>query len=49
MIELKGLIRFKIIKEIKSIKIIREYEVDFKDFIMILMKKKKNLNFLILN
>ena len=32
IIELKGLIRFKIIKEIKSSKEYREYEVDFQNF-----------------
>ena len=32
MIELKGLIRFKVIKEIKSSKEYREYEIDFQDF-----------------
>ena len=32
IIELKGLIRFKIIKEIKSSKEYREYEIDFEDF-----------------
>ena len=45
---LKGLIRFEILKEIKSNKKYREYEVDYKDFIMILNEKKKILNFLIL-
>ena len=32
MIELKGLVRFEIIKEIKSLKKYREYEVNFKNF-----------------
>ena len=32
IIELKGLIRFKIIKEIKPSKEYREYEIDFEDF-----------------
>ena len=32
IIELKGLIRFKIIKELKSSKEYREYEIDFQDF-----------------
>ena len=32
MIELKGLIRFKVIKEIKTSKEFREYEIDFQDF-----------------
>ena len=32
IIELKGLIRFKIIKEIKTAKEYREYEIDFQDF-----------------
>ena len=32
VIELKGLIRFKIVKEIKSLKEYREYEINFEDF-----------------
>ena len=32
IIELKGLIRFKILKEVKSSKEYREYEIDFEDF-----------------
>ena len=32
IIELKGLIRFKIVKEIKSLKEYREYEINFEDF-----------------
>ncbi len=32
IIELKGLIRFKILKELKSSKEYREYEIDFQDF-----------------
>ena len=45
MIELKGLIRFKIIKEIKSQNIYREYEVDFKDYYHDLSEKKEELKF----
>ena len=45
MIELKGLIRFKVIKEIKSQNIYREYEVDFKDYYHDLNKKKEELKF----
>jgi len=46
MIELKGLIRFNIIKEIKSNKKYREYEVDFNSFNNDLEEKKNKLNFL---
>ena len=45
MIELKGLIRFKIIKEIKSQNKYREYEVDFKDYYHDLSEKKEELKF----
>ena len=45
MIELKGLIRFKVIKEIKSQNIYREYEVDFKDYHHDLSEKKEELKF----
>ena len=45
IIELKGLIRFKIIKEIKTSKKYREYEVDFKDFSNDLEEKKEDLKF----
>ena len=45
MVELKGLIRFKIIKEIKSQNIYREYEVDFKDYYHDLSEKKEELKF----
>ena len=45
MIELKGLIRFKVIKEIKSQNIYREYEVDFKDYYHDLNEKKEELKF----
>ena len=45
MIELKGLIRFKVIKEIKSQNIYREYEVDFKDYYHDLSEKKEELKF----
>ena len=45
MIELKGLIRFKIVKEIKSQNIYREYEVDFKDYYHDLSEKKEELKF----
>ncbi|WP_023649236.1 LON peptidase substrate-binding domain-containing protein [Candidatus Pelagibacter ubique] len=45
MIELKGLIRFKVIKEIKSQNIYREYEVDFKDYYDDLSEKKEELKF----
>ena len=45
MIELKGLIRFKVIKEIKSQNMYREYEVDFKDYYHDLSEKKEELKF----
>ena len=45
MIELKGLIRFKVIKESKSQNIYREFEVDFKDYYHDLNEKKEELKF----
>ena len=45
MIELKGLIRFKVIKEIKSSKEYREYEIDFQDFNHDLDEKIGDLKF----
>ena len=45
IIELKGIIRFKIIKEIENSKTFREYEVDFQDFTHDLEEKKENLKF----
>ena len=45
LIELKGLIRFQIMKEIKSKKKYREYEVDFKRFNHDLDDKKEKLKF----
>ena len=45
MIELKGLIRFNIIKEIKSNKKYRKYEVDFNDFNGDLTDKKEQIKF----
>ena len=45
MIELKGLIRFNVIKEIKSNKKYREYEVDFNSFNRDLEDKKEQINF----
>ena len=45
VIELKGLIRFTIIKEIKSSKKYREYEVDFNDFNKDLEEKKEQIKF----
>ena len=44
-IELKGLIRFKIIKEIKSLKEYREYKIDFSDFYHDLNNKNEDLKF----
>ena len=45
LIELKGLIRFQIMNEIKSKKKYREYEVDFKRFNHDLDDKKEKLKF----
>jgi len=46
IIELKGLIRFNIVKEIHSNKKYREYEISFKDFNKDLEDKKEQINFL---
>ena len=45
MIELKGLIRFKILEEIKTLKEYREYEVDFQDFSHDLEDKNEEIKF----
>jgi len=45
LIELKGLIRFKVIREIQSSKKYREYEVDFNSFNHDLNEKKEELKF----
>ena len=45
LVELKGLLRFKILKEVNSNKKFREYEVDFKDFYHDLNEKKEELKF----
>ena len=45
LIELKGIIRFKIKKEIKSEKLYREYEVEFKDFYDDLNQEVQELKF----
>ena len=45
LIELKGLIRFELIKEIVTTKKYREYEVDFKRFDHDLDEKKEELKF----
>jgi len=45
MIELKGLIRFKILEEIKTLKEYREYEVDFHHFNHDLEGKNEELKF----
>ena len=45
LIDLKGLIRFRIFKEIKSPFQYREYEVDFKDYHQDLKKEKEKLQF----
>jgi len=45
LIDLKGLIRFKISKEIKSSFQYREYEVDFKDYHQDLEEKEEKLQF----
>ena len=45
LIDLKGIIRFKIFKEIKSSFQYREYEVDFKDYHQDLEEKQEKLQF----
>ena len=45
MIDLKGLVRFKAIKEIESTNKYREYEVDFKNFYHDLDEQKEELKF----
>jgi Lon protease-like protein len=45
IIELKGLIRFRIVNEIKSNKKYRECEVDFKDYYEDLENKKEEIKF----
>ena len=45
LIELKGLIRFKAVKEIKSEKKYRLYEVNFQNFTDDLLEKKEDLKF----
>ena len=45
MIELKGLVRFQTIKEIKTINKYREYEVEFENFYQDLNEEKEELKF----
>ena len=45
LIELKGLIRFKTVKEIQLSKNYREYEISFKDFYDDLNNKKEKIKF----
>ena len=45
IIELKGLIRFKILKEIKNSREYREYQIDFNDYVHDLEEKKEDLKF----
>ncbi len=45
LIELKGLIRFKILKEVKSTKKYRECEIDFKKFNKDIDQEEKKMNF----
>jgi len=45
IIELKGMIRFEIIKELKSDKKYREYEVNYQNYLADLDNKKEDLNF----
>jgi Lon protease-like protein len=45
LIELKGLIRFKIIKEIETVKKYREYQVDFNNFNQDLEEEKEQIKF----
>ena len=45
LIDLKGIIRFKIIKEIESFKKYREFEIDFSDYLHDMDKTKEDLKF----
>ena len=45
LIDLKGVIRFQIIKEIKSNKKYRECEISFEDYLQDLSEKKEELKF----
>tara|TARA_E500000178_G_scaffold155126_1_gene154937 strand:- start:30 stop:569 length:540 start_codon:yes stop_codon:yes gene_type:complete len=45
LIELKGMVRFEIIKELKSNKKYREYEVNYQNYLGDLENKKEALNF----
>jgi len=45
LIELKGIIRFEIIEELKSDKKYREYKVNYQNYLEDLENKKENLNF----
>ena len=45
LIELKGLIRFQIKKEVTSVKKYREFEINFESFIEDLNEKKENIKF----
>ena len=45
LIELKGIIRFQILKEIQSDKKYREYEINFEKYLGDLSNKKENLKF----
>ena len=45
LIELKGIIRFEVLKEVKSNKKYREFEINFKNFHEDLLDKKKDLKF----
>ena len=45
LIELKGIIRFKIIKEVNSNKKYREFEINFNEYSNDLNEKKENLKF----
>ena len=45
LIELKGLIRFKTLKEINSNKKYREFEVDFKEYLDDLIEQKEKIRF----
>ena len=45
LVELRGMIRFKVIKEINTVNIYRECEVDFQNFYQDLSEKKEELKF----
>ena len=45
LIDLRGIIRFKILEEVKPVKSYREYEVNYSNYLNDLESKKENLKF----